>query len=106
MPMCSSPSVAILISSAVMQSGMYMHDSIALMVMYMLGISLSLAHGNFWIASLQRIVVSQTCIIFLCGIDVLITIFFGACLIGMEHLSCTHGDKSRFPSHVLPLQSD
>ena len=42
MLMCSLSSIAIFISSAFMQSGMSVHDSTALMVMYMSGISSSL----------------------------------------------------------------
>ena len=52
MPMCSSPRVAVLISSAVMHSGISLHDSIALMVKHMPGISLSLFHVCVWIANL------------------------------------------------------
>ena len=52
MPLCTSTSVANLISSAVMQSGMNMHDSIALMVMHMPGISSSMFCGCVRIAYL------------------------------------------------------
>ena len=45
MPRYSSYTVAILLSSAVMQSGMSVHDSIALEVKHMPCISLSLFHG-------------------------------------------------------------
>ena len=51
MPMCSSSSITILISSALMQSSMSMHDSVEVMVIHMPGISSSL-FGCVWIASL------------------------------------------------------
>ena len=42
MPMCSSPSIANLISSLIMQTGMPIHDSTTLMVMHMPGSSSAL----------------------------------------------------------------
>ena len=76
MPMCSSSSIAILISSAIMQSGMSMHDSIALIVMHMPRISSSLFCGCVWIANLQWIPVAQACIVFLHCIAVFLVVYF------------------------------
>ena len=40
------------VSSAIMQSGIPMHDIIALMVIHKPGISSSMSHGCVWIANL------------------------------------------------------
>ena len=45
MPMCSSSGITICTCSVVIQSSLSMHESIALMVIHMLGIPLSLPHG-------------------------------------------------------------
>ena len=66
---CSSCIVAALISSAIMQCSMSVHDSILLMVMHRSGISLTLFHGWVWLANLQWIIVVQAFIVFLCRID-------------------------------------
>ena len=50
MPKCSSARVASLVSSAVMQSGISVHDSTTFMVMHIPGISSSLSCGCAWIA--------------------------------------------------------
>ena len=52
MSMCSSSIAANFISSATMESGMSVHDYIALIIMYMPGIASSLSCGCVWIASL------------------------------------------------------
>ena len=85
--MCSSFSVPVLISSAVIQSDISMHDSIALMVVHIPGISSSLSHSCVWIASLLMNSCSQG----LCSIpmffDVFLIVLFEICVIGLQHLS-------------------
>ena len=49
--LCAHYSVFLFISSAIIQSGMSVHDTTALLVMHMPGMSSS--HGCVWIASLQ-----------------------------------------------------
>ena len=88
MPKCLLSSVAFLISSALMQSGMSMHDSIALVVMHMPGISSSLfVSWCVWISNLQWITVVQVCIVFLCCTDGSAIVYFGVCVLGLQHLS-------------------
>ena len=55
MPMCLSSSIAISISSAIIQCGMSMHDSLAFMVLHIPEIYSSLYFGYAWIASLHWI---------------------------------------------------
>ena len=87
MPRCSSSSVAIHISSAVKQSGISVHDSIALIIKHIPGISSLFISHCFWIANLQMnscgpglysilMMYSWMCNIILCSLhDMLATSF-------------------------------
>ena len=87
MPGCSSSSVAILISSSIIQFHVSVHDSIAFMVMHMPGISSSLFQGCVRITNLWWIIVVLVCIVFLCCINGFTIEFFWAHVIGFQHLS-------------------
>ena len=84
----SSSRVAYIISPAVMQSSMSVHDSIRLMVMWMPYISLFLFVSWFaWIANLQWIVLTLICVVFLHCTGVSVVLFFETYLIDLQHLS-------------------
>ena len=83
---CSFFRVVSIISSVVLQSGMSMHDSIALMVMHMSGICLSHFHACVWKVYLQWTVVALVYIVFWCWVGVSAVVFFEVCVIGLQHL--------------------
>ena len=84
--LCSLSSVAIPISSGVMQYGISVHDSITLMVMHMPGfLHLCMSHGCVWIASLWWVAVAKACIVLLYYIDAFLIVFSEACVIGLQH---------------------
>ena len=87
MSLCSSYSIPNIISSVIMQSGMSIPKSIALMVMPMLGTSLCPFHGCAWINSLKFIDVAQACIIFFCFIVVFLLVFLKAYMMSFQHHS-------------------
>ena len=84
MPSCSSSSISILISPALMQSGMSLNVPIVLMVICMPGISSSLFVS--WLC-LDSQSVMNSCTVFLCYNVVFVIVFFGSCVIGLQHFS-------------------
>ena len=86
-PKCSMSRVASLISSPVMQSGIYMHVSIAFMVIHITDISSSLFYGFVWISSLLWMVVVQVYTGFLCCVGECVTTFFAICVMFLLHHS-------------------
>ena len=88
MAICSTFRDALLISSAVMLPGMAMHDSIALMVMHIPGISLSMFVSYLCLDRQSvRISCAQAFTAFLCSINAYIIAFFEACVVGLNRLS-------------------
>ena len=88
MPMYSVSSIAILISSAVMQSGMSLHHFIALVVVYMPGFSSSLFVSTFCLDN-QSVMNNYDLALYCtsCFIGLFLIISFKACVKGLQHLS-------------------
>ena len=88
MSRCSSSNIAVLISSAVMKSCMSIHDSISLTVMDMPGISSSLFVS--WLCEDSQPVMNGCnpgLYRILCHTNGFVIVFFGTCVIGLQHLS-------------------
>ena len=80
MPMCLSSSIAIPISSTLIQSGMSVYDSFALMMMHMSGISLSLFVS--WLCLDNQSVKNS------CGTGLYSIIMFNGCILHSIFEAC------------------